>query len=84
MTGINTAMFLCKFVDFACLHNPERDYHRVDLTVQSTPVVNEDPTEMSTWQRFKWNVSLWTTNRGIGWDWEVKHVEHIPRNVTKR
>ena len=83
MTGINTAVFVCKFVDFAILQTPEREYHRIDLTNQDKPVVNENPTAMSIWQRVKWNVSLWTTYRGIGWDWEVKNVERVPKNVTK-
>lgn len=30
------------------------------------------------WEKLMWSVKLWTTNRGIGWNWKVKNV---PRGV---
>lgn len=35
------------------------------------------------WGRFKWLFSLWTTMRGVGWNWRVKGTPVVPASMTK-
>lgn len=38
----------------------------------------------SWWERLRWSVSLWSTTRGVGWNWKVSNVpEPVPPGYPK-
>lgn len=82
LNAVNVCIALLKYVDFSILRIPEQELHRVrpDGSVETTKEVEE----MTIWQKFKWNLDLYTTARGIGWNWRVKNVDLVPENVSRR
>lgn len=82
LNAINVCLAVLKLVDFSILRNPEQTLHRVRLdgTVETTREVEN----MTLWQKFRWNLDLFSTPRGIGWNWRVKGFENVPENVSRR
>lgn len=83
LTAINISMLLAKVVDVCIVHSAEQDFHRVkdDGSPSETP---QDIEQMTLRQKFKWNLSLLTTMRGVGWNWRVKNVDNVASNVSRR
>ena len=82
MNAVNVCLALLKYVDFSVLRIPEQELYRIhpDGTTETTKEIEE----MTLWQKFKWNLDLYTTTRGIGWNWCVKNVDPVPENVSRR
>ena len=82
MIAINIFITTLKFVDFVYLRIPEDAAHRVNASGQSTEDGNSIRNS-SYWTRLKWAASLYSTLRGIGWNWRVKNVESIPPDTRR-
>ena len=82
MIAINIFVTILKFVDFVYLQIPEDEAHRVNASGQSTEDGNSIRNS-SYWMRLGWAASLFSTLRGIGWNWRVQNVGNTPPN-TKR
>lgn len=82
LNAVNVCLALLKFVDFSILRIPEQTLHRVrsDGTIETVKEIED----MTIWQKLKWNLDLFTTARGIGWNWSVKNTEHVPDDVSRR
>jgi hypothetical protein len=82
MIAINVVLVSLKYVDFVFLRTPEDTAFRTD----SKGTLVDDAKSLrvaSCWERLKWAGSLFSTFRGVGWNWRVKNVENIPQNVAK-
>ncbi|KZT51241.1 hypothetical protein CALCODRAFT_477393 [Calocera cornea HHB12733] len=64
-TYVSQLLLAC---DFLVLHDPQRDYHRIDETKYR---------DLPWWKRIMWAFELSTNMRGIGWNWEAAKV-HPP------
>jgi hypothetical protein len=82
LNAVNVCLAVLKFVDFSILRIPEQTLHRVrpNGTIETAKEVED----MTIWQKFKWNLDLYTTARGIGWNWSVKNTENVPEDVSRR
>lgn len=60
-------------------------------TVETTDAETPDPNAPisprangSWWERLRWSLSLWSTTRGVGWNWMVSNVpESVPPGYPK-
>jgi len=83
--AVNVTGLLYKYVDFILLCDTETQLYRVkEAENKDGPRLNEDPANMGLWQKCKWSVDLWTTLRGVGWNWRVKNVDALRDNVTRQ
>lgn len=73
LTPIQAVQVLMHWVDFYVLHDPG-DYKRHGVS-------EVEVKERGIWERFKWYADLNTTMRGVGWDWEVKNIPHLPSQI---
>jgi hypothetical protein len=82
MTAINVCMTLIKIADFAILGIPEQSVRRIrsDGSVETA----EEIKNMTVSQKLRWNLDLFLTMRGIGWNWRVKNVDAVPADVSRR
>lgn len=74
---LNGFLILVRWVDYMILNVPEQAFRRI-------PTVEEDSTkekgvdsgapEEMTLAKLKWSVALWTTFRGVGWNWKVRNI----------
>lgn len=82
LSAVNVCMTMCKFVDFCVLDDPEQSCLRVwpDGTTETTQEIQS----MSMWQKLRWNFDLFATMRGIGWNWKVKNVDEVPKDISRR
>jgi hypothetical protein len=83
LTAINISMTLAKFIDVCVLRNAEQVLRRVKPDGSGVETA-EDIQKMDLWQKFRWNLDLFTTMRGIGWNWRVKNVDEVPLNISRR
>lgn len=83
LTAVNISMTLAKFLDVGVLRNAENEFQRVnpDGSARETP---DDLQKMTLWQKFRWNLDLFVTMRGIGWNWRVKNVDEVPLDISRR
>ena len=70
LAAIQVTIFLVKVTDLCIVHDAERDFRRLNIEGDDAEAI----TRMSVWQKFWWKFDLWTSLRGIGWNWEVKNV----------
>lgn len=82
LIAANIVLTSFKFVDFVYLRVPEDAAYRVNASGE--PIEDVKSLRNATyWQRLKWAASLFSTFRGVGWNWRVKNVEIVPQG-TKR
>ncbi|EXJ68268.1 uncharacterized protein A1O5_08883 [Cladophialophora psammophila CBS 110553] len=81
MTAINVCMILIRWLDFEVLHKAEQTFRRVKS--DGTTETAEDIQKMTIWQKFCWGLQLFATMRGIGWNWRVKNVGEVPRDISR-
>lgn len=81
LTAINVAMAMAKYFDFS-LRIPERSLRRI--RPDGSAETAKEIASMSVWQKFQWNFDLFTTMRGIGWNWKVKNVDDVPQQISRR
>ncbi|OAL20157.1 hypothetical protein AYO22_09129 [Fonsecaea multimorphosa] len=81
LTAVNVSLILVRCIDFEVLHNAEQAFRRVksDGTMETA----EDIEKMTIWQKCRWGLHLFTTARGIGWNWRVKNVDEVPRDISR-
>ncbi|OAG43733.1 hypothetical protein AYO21_01960 [Fonsecaea monophora] len=81
LNAINICLILIRCIDFEILHNAEQTFCREksDGTFETA----DDIEKMTLWQKFQWSVSLFTTMRGIGWNWRVKNVDKVPKHLSR-
>lgn len=82
LNAVNVTIALFKFVDFATLRTPEQTVHRIGPGGRME--TTEQVERMTLWQKLKWNLELYSTARGIGWNWQVKNTDHVPEGITRR
>ena len=80
--AVNVSMALIRLIDFSILRIPEKSLRRVrsDGSLETA----EEIENMTLWQKFCWALDLSTTMRGIGWNWQVKNVDPVPENISRR
>ena len=83
LTAVNISMTLARFVDVCVLRDAEKELRRVNPDGSARETAN-DIQKMTRWQKFRWNLDLFMTMRGIGWNWRVKNVEEVPINISRR
>ncbi|OQU96641.1 hypothetical protein CLAIMM_02691 [Cladophialophora immunda] len=81
INAINVCLILLRCIDVGVLHNAEQAFRRVKS--DGTTETEEDIEKMTTWQKFRWSLQLFTTMRGIGWNWRVKNVDQVPRHISR-
>ncbi|OAP60780.1 hypothetical protein AYL99_05782 [Fonsecaea erecta] len=81
LNAVNVCLILFRCIDFAVLHDAEQTFHRVksDGTIENAEHIEK----MTIWQKFCWSLHLFTTMRGIGWNWRVKNVDEVPRDISR-
>ncbi|EXJ86025.1 hypothetical protein A1O1_06394 [Capronia coronata CBS 617.96] len=81
LTAINVCMALGKYIDFCILRTSEHACRRVapDGSLETL----QEITTLTLWQKLRWNFDLFTTMRGIGWNWRVKNVEEVARDIPR-
>lgn len=82
LDAVNSSTLFLKWLDFAVLRVPERSAARVrdDGSVETADEVEK----LTVWGKLKWVLSLLGTVRGVGWNWKVKNVDDVPKNVSRR
>ena len=83
LTAINISLLLARLVDACVLHDAEHDFHRVDASGKARETA-EEIEKMTLWQKLRWNLDLFTTMRGIGWNWRVKNVDEVRADISRR
>jgi hypothetical protein len=73
LAAIQVTGFLIKTTDLCIVHHAENDFWRVKPD-GSRRETNQEVHSMSPWRRLLWKLDLWTSIRGIGWNWKVKNV----------
>jgi hypothetical protein len=82
LIAINITLTAFKFIDFVYLRVPENAAHRVN--VSGEPIESgKSIRDASHWKRLKWAWDLFSTLRGVGWNWRVKNIEDVPRGTTR-
>ncbi|RDW68472.1 hypothetical protein BP5796_09129 [Coleophoma crateriformis] len=80
LTGAGCFVILLKWIDFMILHTPEKDFRRVGRA-EGSFVGGEGVEERvpeTFLEKLLWSCDLWTTLRGIGWNWQVPNVPGTP------
>lgn len=82
--GVFMAAVSVKWVDFVVCRVPEKEFWRVPegtdnpspKSGSSSALARVPPTPNgSLWEKVRWSISLWCTDRGIGWNWKVKNLQ---------
>lgn len=82
LIAINITLAALKFADFVYLRVPEDTAHRVNASGVS--IENGRSIRDSSYRkRLQWAASLFSTLRGVGWNWKVKNVEDVPPGTTR-
>ncbi|OCT51557.1 hypothetical protein CLCR_08724 [Cladophialophora carrionii] len=82
LTAINISITLARFIDVCVLHDAEQSLRRVRADGSDRETA-EDIQRMGLWWKFCWNLDLFTTMRGIGWNWRVKNVDEVSANALR-
>ncbi|KAJ9607725.1 hypothetical protein H2200_007803 [Cladophialophora chaetospira] len=82
LTAINVSMALARFLDVCVLRDAEKEFRRVNTDESARETPNEIK-KMTLWQKLRWNLDLFTTMRGIGWNWRVKNVDEVPLDTSR-
>ena len=76
--GVFMAAVSVKWVDFVVCRVPEKEFWRVPegqgpdkASLRAVPPTPNG----SLWEKVRWSISLWCTDRGIGWNWKVKNLQ---------
>ncbi len=83
LTAVNISMTLARFVDVCALRDAEKELWRVNPDGSARETA-DDIQKMTLWQKFRWNLDLFMTMRGVGWNWRVKNVDEVPMNISRR
>lgn len=85
MLAVNISQFSCRYVTSVLFATPENDMHRVVLTGENKGMREpENALTMDWWSKLKWSMQLWSTLRGVGWNWRVKNVDDVPEKLQSR
>lgn len=81
LSMVNFTIMVLKWLDFVAIRNPEQSLRRKqhDGSVETYDEIRN----LSLWAKFRWSLSMFTTYRGIGWNWEVKNVDHVPKATSR-
>jgi len=93
LLAIDCSILFIRWTDINVLHISPRDFWQVEETGSIAAVAEKDcdgkvqrtqpPYPSTLWGQFRWNLSLWVTLRGVGWNWRVKSTPVVPANITK-
>lgn len=82
LIAINVTLTAFKFVDFVCLRTPEDAAHRVNELGE--PIEDGNSLRNASYsERLKWAANLFSTLRGVGWNWRVKNILDVPPGTTR-
>jgi hypothetical protein len=82
LMAVNVSMTLARFIDVCVLHDAETDLYRTNPD-GSPKETAEDIQRMTLWQKFRWNLDLFMTMRGVGWNWQVKNIEPVKSDQSR-
>lgn len=71
---IQAVLVLLHWIDFFVLNSPSEFVRTKD---------RERVAQEAFWGRLRWTFDLHATMRGIGWNWKVKNIPDIRRNIEK-
>jgi hypothetical protein len=95
MLAINGSVAILKYLDFVVFHTPERDMWRISERGRRGTAKEGDERLALEEEKLKacpdsiagkaaWSWSLWSTNRGVGWNWRAKGVRKaVPLDYSK-
>lgn len=82
LSAVQVSVALIRYLDFCTFKIPEQSLRRVGADGSTeTP---QEIQNMTLWQKLRWNFDLFTTLRGIGWNWRVKNVDDVPKDISRR
>ena len=82
--GVFMAAVTVKWFDFVVFHVPEKQYWRVPENARSASEKTSPVPDRGLLEKIRWSISLWCTDRGIGWNWQVKNLQPGPLPGTSR
>ena len=82
LIAINVTLIAFKFADFVYLRTPENAAHRVNES--GKPIEDGNSLRNASYpERLKWAANLFSTFRGVGWNWRVKNIQDVPPGTTR-
>jgi hypothetical protein len=84
LTMIPVLGLMMQWLDFVVVNGPEKDFYRKaeGQTDEDAKVQGSMPT--SFFSKLLWSTSLFTTTRGIGWNWRVKNAPAPQTHLSKK
>ena len=82
--GVFMAGLTMKWLDFVLFRVPEKEFWRVEPEENSASDKVSPVPDRGLLEKIRWSISLWCTNRGIGWNWQVKNLQNgVPRGYSR-
>jgi hypothetical protein len=82
LIAINITLTAFKFVDFVYLRTAEDAAHRVNESGE--PIEDGNSLRNASYlERLKWSANLFSTFRGVGWNWRVKNIQEVPSGIAR-
>ncbi|KAJ9494805.1 hypothetical protein H2202_009706 [Exophiala xenobiotica] len=81
LDAANVFIGVMRYLDFCVLHVPERVFCRVGA--ENRVEAEKDVQNMTLWRKLHWNFDLFMTWRGVGWNWKVKNVDEVPKDMSR-